>query len=171
MTRSIDRAPALRALGAVPIVCDVYDADALSAAVVSFEPDLILHELTDLPDDAGDLATHAIFNARMRREGTRNLLVASRNAGDVRVVAQSVAWTMAPGPGADAVTGLEESVLAAHGTVLRYGQFHGPGTYYENERPPEPRVNIDVAAQRTVGALTAPPGIVTIVDEDSDVLR
>lgn len=170
MTRSIERAPELRALGAEPIVCDVYDADALSAAVVSFEPDLILHELTDLPDDAGDLATHAIFNARMRREGTRNLLLASRNAGDVRVVAQSVAWTMAPGAGADAIAELEEGVLAAGGTVLRYGQFYGPGTYYEGERPPEPRVDIDVAAQRTVEALSAPTGVLTIVDEEADVL-
>ena len=36
-----------------------------------------------------------------------------------------------PGPEADAVTSLEEAVLAANGVVLRYGAFYGPGTYYE----------------------------------------
>ena len=166
MTRSEGRAPELRALGTEPVVCDVYDADALSAAVVAFGPDLVLHQLTDLPDDAGDLATHAVHNARMRRDGTRNLLRASRQADDARVIAQSVAWTMAPGAGADAVAFLEESVLADRGTVIRYGQFYGPGTYYENEIPPQPRVSIDTAAQRTVDALSAPPGILTVVDEE-----
>jgi hypothetical protein len=42
--------------------------------------------------------------------------------------------------------------------------FHGPGTYYENSLPPEPRVQIDTAAARTVEALGAPSGILTIVD-------
>ncbi len=164
MTRSIERGPQLRALGAEPVVCDVYDAEALSAAVTSFRPDLVLHQLTDLPDDSRDLRTHAVFNARMRQEGTRNLLLASQQAGGARVVAQSVAWTMPPGPGAEAVAFLEEAVLAARGTVLRYGQFYGPGTYYEREQPAEPRVSIETAAQRTIDALTAPSGVLTIVD-------
>ncbi|MGD8193176.1 NAD-dependent epimerase/dehydratase family protein [Herbiconiux sp. P18] len=164
MTRSIERAPLLRGLGAEPVVCDVYDAEALGAAVTAFRPDLVLHQLTDLPDDSRNLKTHAVFNARMRREGTRNLLLASRQAGDVRVIAQSVAWTMPPGPGAEAVEFLEEAVLAAQGTVLRYGQFYGHGTYYEQDQPAEPRVHIEVAAQRTIDALAAPSGVLTIVD-------
>ena len=61
----------------------------------------------------------------------------------------------APGPEADAVASLEESVLAANGVVLRYGMFHGPGTYFEKGLPPEPRVHIDAAAARTVEALGA----------------
>jgi nucleoside-diphosphate-sugar epimerase len=164
MTRSIEREPLLRDLGAVPVVCDVYDAEALSAAVTSFRPDLVMHQLTDLPDHSRDLKTHAVFNARMRREGTRNLLLASRQAGGAQVVAQSVAWTMPPGPSAEAVAFLEEAVLAVRGTVLRYGQFYGPGTYYEQEQPAEPRVSIETAAQRTIDVLTAPSGVLTIVD-------
>lgn len=49
LTRSSGKAEALRALGAEPVVCDVFDADALRAAVVAFGPDLVLHELTDRP--------------------------------------------------------------------------------------------------------------------------
>jgi hypothetical protein len=71
---------------------------------------------------------------------------------------------MPPGPSAEAVAFLEEAVLAARGTVLRYGQFYGPGTYYEQEQPAEPRVSIETAAQRTIDVLTAPPGVLTIVD-------
>ena len=60
---------------------------------------------------------------------------------------------------------LERAVLAADGVVLRYGAFYGPGTYYEGELPPAPRVHIDTAAVRTLEALDAPSGILTIVDD------
>ena len=48
-TRSEERAEAVRGLGAEPIVVDVYDAAALRDAVVSFGPELVMHQLTDLP--------------------------------------------------------------------------------------------------------------------------
>jgi uncharacterized protein YbjT (DUF2867 family) len=49
MTRSDGKAAALRALGAQPVVYDVYDAAALRQAVVGFDPDAVMHQLTDLP--------------------------------------------------------------------------------------------------------------------------
>jgi nucleoside-diphosphate-sugar epimerase len=97
-------------------------------------------------------------------EGTRNLLDALEGLGQTKIVAQSVAWTMRPGPEAAAVASLEEAVLGANGVVLRYGFFYGPGTYFDGELPTEPRVHIDVAAARTLEALDAPSGIVTVVD-------
>jgi nucleoside-diphosphate-sugar epimerase len=48
--------------------------------------------------------------------------------------------------------------------VLRYGLLYGPGTYFEEELPP-PRVHIDTAAARTLEALDAPTGILTVVDD------
>ena len=164
MTRSTDKADLLLDLGAEPVVRDVYDADGLAAAVVAARPDLVLHELTDLPDDAALIRSQPGANARMRREGTRNLIAAARGAGATRFVAQSVAWTL-QGDGAAAVADLEEQTLAIGGVVLRYGQFYGEGTYHPT--PPEPpRVDIDVAAARTVASLDAPSGVVTIVDDD-----
>jgi uncharacterized protein YbjT (DUF2867 family) len=164
MTRSPRKADALRALGAEPVVCDVFDAPALAEAVVSFRPDAVLDELTDLPDDEASLPEFRQANARIRREGTRNLLAAARTAGVGRFLAQSVAWRL-PGVGGAAVEELERSVLEAGGVVLRYGQFYGPGTYYEQAPPPPPRVHIDEAARRTVEALAAASGVLEIVED------
>ncbi|HYP92675.1 MAG TPA: NAD-dependent epimerase/dehydratase family protein [Mycobacterium sp.] len=165
MTRSSEKAARLASLGAEPIVCDVLDRGALTTAVRSFSPDLVLHELTDLPDAVEDLPKAGLLNARIRVEGTRNLIDAMNGLDEPKIVAQSIAWTPDPGPGADAVTSLEQAVLAANGVVLRYGAFYGPGTYYEGELPAAPRVHIDTAAARTLEALDAPSGILTVVDE------
>jgi uncharacterized protein YbjT (DUF2867 family) len=164
MTRSAEKANRLASVGAHPIVCDVFDRPALTSAVRSFSPDLLLHQLTDLPDDLENLPEESLLNARIRVEGTRNLLDALQGLGQTKIVAQSVAWTMRAGLEADAVASLEEAVLAADGVVLRYGFFYGPGTYFEGELPTAPRVHIDNAATRTLEALDAPPGILTIVD-------
>jgi nucleoside-diphosphate-sugar epimerase len=165
MTRSSENATWLSALGAEPIVCDVFDRAGLAAAVKSFSPDVVLHELTDLPDSFEDIPKAQLLNARIREEGTRNLIDAIDGLSQARIVAQSIAWATDPGPGAEAVAYLERAVLAASGVVLRYGAFYGPGTYYEGEIPPAPRVDIDTAAARKVESLDAPSGIVTIVDD------
>jgi nucleoside-diphosphate-sugar epimerase len=165
MTRTAEKANRLASVGAEPIVCDVFDRQALTNAVRSFSPDVLLHELTDLPDDLESLPEDSQLNARIRVEGTRNLLDALEGMGQTKIVAQSVAWTMRPGLEADAVSSLEETVLAADGVVLRYGLFYGPGTYFEGDLPPAPRVHIDTAAARTLEALDAPSGILTIVDD------
>jgi nucleoside-diphosphate-sugar epimerase len=164
MTRWESKTSRLAALGAEPIVCDVFDRPALTAAIRSFSPDVLLHELTDLPDDLVNLPKISLLNARIRVEGTRNLLDALADVNQTKVIAQSVAWPMPPGAEADAVASLEAAVLAANGVVLRYGLLYGPGTYFPDELPPAPRVQIDIAAARTVAALDAPPGVVTIVE-------
>ena len=120
--------------------------------------------MTDLPDDLKDLPSDSLLNARIRVEGTRNLLEAMSGLAQVKIVAQSVAWTMQPGREADAVSVLEDAVLAADGVVLRYGFLYGPGTYFESELPPRPRVHIDSAAAQTLEALVAPTGVLAIVD-------
>ncbi|MCU1695761.1 MAG: dependent epimerase/dehydratase family protein [Mycobacterium sp.] len=56
-------------------------------------------------------------------------------------------------------------MLTANGVVLRYGLLYGPGTYFQNELPPAPRVHIDTAAAGTLEALNAPTGIMTVVDD------
>jgi nucleoside-diphosphate-sugar epimerase len=163
MTRSPAKAGALRALGAEPVVCDVYDAARLKEVVAAFAPDVIVHELTDLPDDAAQIRERAGDNARIRREGTANLVAAARAAGVKRFLAQSVSWTL-PGDGEAAKLELERMVLDVGGVVLRYGQLYGPGTYHEGAPPDPPRVHIDEAARRTAGLLTAPSGIVVVDD-------
>jgi nucleoside-diphosphate-sugar epimerase len=164
LTRSPSKTQLLSQLGAEPILCDVFDREALIREVRDFKPDVVLNELTDLPDDAAQISELADRNARIRTEGTRNLIEAARLSGSPKILAQSVAWQLPDGPDAKAVAELERSVLAEGGVVLRYGQFYGPGTYNEQRPPAEPRVQIDRAAERTVDALGEPTGVVVITE-------
>jgi len=160
LTRSQGKVEKLRTLGAQPILCDVFDRNALIAAVQEARPDVLMHQVTDLPDDAQRLPEFRALNQRVRSEGTANLLAAARAAHHPTFIAQSVAW---PIPGTEAH---EHAVLAYGGTVLRYGQFYGPGTYYEKERPPLPRIHIDEAARQTMQHLSPSSGIITISETE-----
>jgi nucleoside-diphosphate-sugar epimerase len=163
MTRSPSKTELLGHLGAEPVLCDVFNREAVIQAVRDFTPDVMLNELTDLPDDSAQISEHADLNARIRTEGTQNLIEAARQSGSPKILAQSVAWQLPDGPAARAVVELERTVLAEGGVVLRYGQFYGPGTYHEQQQPEGPRVGIDRAAERTVEALGEPTGVVVIV--------
>jgi uncharacterized protein YbjT (DUF2867 family) len=163
MTRSPEKRGDLRALGAEPFLVDVYDRAALREAVTDFGSDLVMHQLTDLPDEAGQVRAMAAANARMRTEGTRNLLDAARGAGADRFVAQSIAWPL-PGDAQASVEEHERLVLEAGGVVVRYGRFYGPGTYFPRDGAEPPRIEVGEAARRTLFALEAPSGIVTVAE-------
>jgi uncharacterized protein YbjT (DUF2867 family) len=164
MTRTAGKAAQITQLGAQAIVVDVFDRAALIQAVRAFEPDVILNELTDLPDDVTKIGDHADLNARIRTEGNQNIIDAAHASGSPRILAQTVAWQLPDGPDARAVAQLEAAVLAEGGVVLSYGQFYGAGTYNVDQIPAEPRVQIDRAAERTVELLNAPTGVVFITD-------
>jgi 2-alkyl-3-oxoalkanoate reductase len=154
MTRSEKRAEGVRAAGARAVVCDVFDADTVRAAVGEAGAEAVVHELTALPDrlDYRDEQLYSATN-RLRTEGTGILLGAARDAGARRFVSQSIAFAYAPtgegvkteeapliqnaprsfGEGLRAIAAMERQVLEAEGLeglVLRYGWFYGPGTYY-----------------------------------------
>jgi uncharacterized protein YbjT (DUF2867 family) len=163
MTRSPGKAERLRELGGEPVVCDVFDAGRLTEAVTGFRPDAVMHQLTDLPDRLEELDAYAAGNDRMRSEGTGNLIAAAQAAGAERFVAQSIAWRP-PGDRGEVVEQHERRVLEIGGVVARYGALYGPGTYYEREPPPPPRIQIDEAVRATPPLLDAPSGIVTIAE-------
>jgi nucleoside-diphosphate-sugar epimerase len=189
-TRSAEKSAGLRALGAEPVVVDVFDSEALQRAVLAARPDAVVHQLTDLAFAPGtpQYQEGLARNARLRVEGTRNLVAAAVAAGVRRVIAQSIAFIYAPGPGArlegdpllpaegavartvSGVEALERAVLAMpEGIVLRYGFFYGPGTW-SLDTPNPPAVHVDAAAQAAVLALTrGSPGIYNIA-EDSPAL-
>jgi len=192
-TRSADKAGTLEAMGARPVVVDVFDADALRRAVVAARPDVVIHQLTDLPAAPGTPGYEEgqRRNNRLRREGTRNLMAAARAAGVTRVIAQSIAFAYAPGEGprhetdpldlaaegaraltVAGVVALEDAVLHAPsvaGLVLRYGYFYGPGTWNE-KAPRPPSIHIDAAAHAALLALTrGKAGIYNIAEDDGAV--
>ncbi len=163
MTRSPGKTAALAGLGATPVLCDVYDAAALRAALVGFAPAAVIDQLTDLPDDLTKIPELSAHADRMLRQGTRNLLDAAAVAHADRFLAQSIAWEL---PRERGVTyhEHERAVLDAGGVVIRYGQLYGPNTYCETAKPDPPRIHVDEAARRTVPVLEAPSGIVAIVE-------
>jgi len=165
MTRSRGKIDQLAALGAEPVVCDVFNAGALTDAVRAFEPEAVMDQLTDLPDKPDELAQYAARNDRMRSEGTRNLIAAAVAAGAGRFVAQSIAWR--PKGRSESVDLHERLVLEIDGVVARYGRLYGPGTFYERELPPHPRIHVDSAARATLPLLAAPSGIVTVAERSS----
>ncbi|HEX7045012.1 MAG TPA: NAD(P)H-binding protein [Burkholderiales bacterium] len=192
-TRSPEKAALLRALGVVPVVVDVYDAEALARAVVAARPDVVIHQLTDLPPglDPAQMPAARVRNARLRDVGTRHLVAAAVAAGAKRLVAQSIAFAYAPGslpytedaplnidaPDAAArinacgVASLERQVLAAPltGIVLRYGRFYGPGTGVHT-RPSGGAVHVDAAADAARrAALRGRAGIYNVAEEDGTV--
>jgi nucleoside-diphosphate-sugar epimerase len=164
-TRSESKLTMLRRLGAEPVAVDVYDAAALRDAVVAFGPDLVIHQLTDLPDDPAEVPEFGAANARMRDEGTANLIGAAKAAGAERFLAQSIAFI--PGGGPESREQHERQVLEISGVVLRYGMFYGPGTYHEDGKPEDgsPRIAVGEAARRTLDHLEAPSGVVELVED------
>lgn len=166
MTRTRAKLDGLRGAGVTPVWCDVFDQPALVAAVEDFKPDVVVHQVTDLPDRIENLAEFLPGNNRVRSEGTQNLLAAARAVNASGFLAQSIAWRSGPGTG-PVLDAHENAVVAAGGTVLRYGLFYGPGTFFESDPPPHPRIHVDDAARRTTPFLTGRLGIFTITEEDA----
>jgi nucleoside-diphosphate-sugar epimerase len=163
LTRSSERAEALRELGARPVVCDVYDP-RLIVEMAEFGPEVVINEITDLPQRQAMIALKVRGLNRARTEGNDAVIDAARAAGVRRYLAQSVAFA-APAPVRKAIEHLELSTIAYPGTVLRYGYFYGPGTWYPEGTKHEPRVHVEYAALRTVELLTAEPGVYEVVDD------
>lgn len=192
MTRSSAAAAELERAGASPAVVDVYDAPALMSAVAAAKPEVVMHQLTDLPRefDPAKVAASYTANSRIRTEGTRNLIAAAQAAGARRFIVQSIAFAYAPGgephvesdplnldDPARAVTvkgaaDMERQALEAPGMtaiVLRYGLLYGPGTWSEGPAR-KPALHVDAAAHAALLALTrGQAGIYNIADDDGAV--
>jgi 2-alkyl-3-oxoalkanoate reductase len=99
-TRSAERAEEIRAMGADGVVVDVFDAQALRAVMAEVAPEVVVHELTSLPERF-EPRRKDLYDAtnRVRGEGTRNLIEAAHAAGARRFVCQSIAFSYAPRDG------------------------------------------------------------------------
>lgn len=117
MTRSGATAETVAKLGPVPVVCDVFDRTSLVDAVTAWAPEVVIHQLTDLPDAPALIRDHLAATARVRTEGTRNLVGATQGAAASRFIAQSVAWLPATPGGA--IAEVEQMALDARGPSVR----------------------------------------------------
>jgi nucleoside-diphosphate-sugar epimerase len=153
-TRTPWKTQRLAQLGATPVVMDALDAIAVKDAVAEAAPDVVVHQLTSIPEsvDPRKLDQQFAETNKLRTEGMDHLLEAARAAGARRFVAQSfAAWAYARTGGpvkteddpveTDPPAGVRETLAAIlhverslaeatdlEGIALRYGGFYGPGT-------------------------------------------
>ena len=212
-TRREERAAEMRDAGATAVVCDVFDSAALEAAVRAAAPEVVVNQLTSLPEDYNPKKIDYEPTNRVRTEGGGNLMKAARAVGARRYVTQSIAFLYAPegdlikdeearpyddapAPFDQGVKGMlshESEVLGSdgiEGLVLRYGQFYGPGTYYDRGGSIEKEVarrrlpvigsgtgiasfiHVEDAASATVAALDrGAPGIYNVADDEPAAMR
>jgi 2-alkyl-3-oxoalkanoate reductase len=179
-TRTPGKVAQLRAAGAVPVVVDGLDREAVIAAVLAAAPEVIIHEMTALADMRSLRNFDRVFAAtnELRTKGTDNLLAGAAAAGTRRVIAQSyTGWPneRSGGPvkteddpldsrpvqsaaqGLAAIRHVEEAVpaRAPEGIVLRYGGFYGPGAS-------EPLV--DMVRKRQVPVIGGGTGIWSFIE-------
>jgi nucleoside-diphosphate-sugar epimerase len=138
LTRGLDGAARLTALGARPVVADALDRRSLLHAVDGLAADAVIHELTALREPPLRHSGMALTD-RLRTEGTANLLAAAEVLGARRFVTQSF--------------------------ILGYG-YHDHGAHVLTERDPfgrlagdpcDPHVAAMLATEQQ--AFTAPVGI------------
>ena len=212
-SRRPERTEEIKAAGATGVVCDVFDAEALEEAVREASPEVVVNELTALPEEYDPKKIDYGPTNRVRKEGGGNLMKAALAAGARRYVTQSIAFLYAPegglikdeegrpyedapAPFDEGVKGMlshERDVLEAdgiEGLVLRYGQFYGPGTYYDRGGAIEKEVarrrlpivgpgtgiasfiHVDDAASATVAALDhGGPGVYNVADDEPAAMR
>lgn len=159
LVRSVEKTEAAESMGAKAAPADPLDREALTAAIRSAEPDVIMHQLTAL----SGLGSFRKFDEdfaltnRFRTEVTDTMLAAARMVGARRFIAQSFCgWPFAreggpikteedpldPNPPESfsktlaAIRHVEAAVQATEDTealALRYGILYGPGTSFASD--------------------------------------
>jgi len=149
LTRTSEKLPLLRALGAEGVVCDVYDSAQLTRLARERQPDLVVNFVTDLATGSGEA------NNRARREGGGNLVRAAEAAGSRRLVVESVAFPLER-RAAEALAQLEQTALESpvEALILRFGRLWGPSTWYQEPAEP-PTVHVADAGARAATLITA----------------
>lgn len=199
MTRSPGKAPQLERLGATPVVADALDRRAVREAVKAAAPEVVVHQLTALPEAPTRLSHMRATNV-LRTQGTDNLVDAALACGVRRIVAQSIVFVYGfrdhgPEPIGESrpaeIGGRFDSVLAPvrhveermlgtdglEGIALRYGLFYS-SDWLDRRFPFLPGgghgvcsfVHIEDAAQATVLAVEdGQPGRAYNVVDDEPV--
>jgi nucleoside-diphosphate-sugar epimerase len=179
-TRSPAKAGLLAQAGATAAIVDGLDRQAVLNAVRAAEPDVIVHQMTDLTRLRNFRSFDKEFAVtnELRTKGTDYLLEAAAATGTRRFIAQSfIGWNNArtggpvkteedpldPHPLAAtaesmaAIRHIQETVLQAvpEGLVLRYGMFYGPGAS---------DVMLDVVAKRKMPVVGGGTGIWSFIE-------
>jgi nucleoside-diphosphate-sugar epimerase len=200
VARTAEQADLVRSMGATPVTVDLFDAAAVKAAVDGHEA--VVHLATNIPPMSKAARAKAWeTNERLRIEASTHLVDAGLATGVVRYVQESIcfpyldqgdAWITEESPILhDGVfTGSAHAEAAAArfaaggvaGVVLRFAQFHGPGSHHVatfngvvRKRinpfvgPPDAYssfIHADDAGSSVAAALAVPSGIYNVVDDE-----
>lgn len=191
-TRSENKVALLQEMGVKPVVVDVYNAEQLKKSMADIQPEIVIHQLTDLPYalDEKEMEAALARNARLRTEGTKNLVDAAVNAGSKRIIAQSISFiydegrtphveedALLPlthpvyGETVEGVMNLERQVVESgvEGIVLRYGLLYGPKTGFDAPIAPA-SVHVEAAAKAAELAVTkGVTGIYNVAEADQSL--
>lgn len=146
VARSDEKAALVRSMGATPIALDLFDPDAIKAAVDGHEA--VVNLATSIPPMTKAARPKAWdMNERLRREASNNLVDAALASGAGHFVQESICFPYldhgddwiderAPVDHVGAFSGAAHAEAAAarfaagggRGVVLRFAQFHGPGS-------------------------------------------
>jgi nucleoside-diphosphate-sugar epimerase len=158
-TRSQERAEMIRQLGGEPVEVDARDTDALRRVVVEARPEVVINQLTALPQRLDYKRAEETFGATTELRGKVGPLLAgiAAEAGARRLISQSVCFFYAStgkrahaeddplielppdqpaAQGVIALEALERSTVETpglEGVVLRYGFFYGPLSAYASD--------------------------------------
>jgi nucleoside-diphosphate-sugar epimerase len=140
VSRREEASARLRAQGAEPVTVDLFDGDAVKAAVAGC--DAIVHVATNVPPFPQMMRASAWeMHNRLRTEATRHLVDAAKAHDIGRIVKESItfiyadggdAWldessplVLTPGLMAPTVEGENTALELPDGVVLRFGLFYG----------------------------------------------
>ncbi|GAA5631111.1 hypothetical protein Acal02_01730 [Acinetobacter calcoaceticus] len=187
LTRSADKAKFLQAIGVHPRIADIFDAERIKEIISEVAPDVVIHQLTDLPYGLQpDLMEQArIRNAKIRKVGTYNLIQALTNKS-CKLIAQSIAFAYvldqpyydeqteldldSVNPvlklNAESIYALEEQVLGygLNSVILRYAKLYGSATGCSAAQLC--KVHVDAAAYAAYLAIEKGEGIYQIVEDE-----
>jgi nucleoside-diphosphate-sugar epimerase len=200
VARTGEKADLVRSLGATPVAVDLFDADAVKAAVDGH--DVVIHLATSIPPLSKAARAKAWdVNERLRSEASNHLVDAALATGAERYVQESIcfpyadqgdAWIdedspldhVGPFVGAAAAEAAAARFAASGGAgvVLRFAQFHGPGSSHVEafNRLIRTRVNpfvgdpdsytsfihADDAGTAVAAALGVPSGTYNVADDE-----
>ncbi|MEJ7542279.1 NAD-dependent epimerase/dehydratase family protein [Staphylococcus intermedius] len=185
----------LEKVGAQAFIGNILEPDTIEAAIKAFQPEVIMHQITDLKNV--DMAA----NTKVRVEGTRHLVDSALKYDVQHIISQSLAFMYEPGDTlatettpldtnssgdrkitVDGVIGVEgESQRLAHAVILRYGMMYGPGTWFGKDgmiynqfkegnvqlsKGITSYVHIDDTVEAAIKALNFEAGIYNVTDDE-----
>lgn len=200
VARGEEKAALVRSMGATPVAVDLFDPEAVKAAVVGH--DAVAHLATNIPPMTKAARASAwATNERLRTEASNHLVDAALAAGAGHYVQESICfpyldqgddWIDEDSPIRHdlvfAGAGHAEAATArfgasgGHGVVLRFAQFHGPGSSHVELFNKIARLRInpfigprgayssfvhaDDAGAAVAAALAAPSGTYNVADDE-----